>query len=142
MTRLAGVLSQAAPRLQQIGEELASRRPGEGKWSKKEILGHLIDSASNNHQRWVRAQLAPSIEFPAYEQDGWVRVQAYQAESWASLVELWLGLNRHLVHFIETMPAESLEHRCSIGGRAPIPLGSLIDDYAGHLEHHLAQIFS
>ena len=141
MTRLAGILSQASSPLSRIDEEPAARRPAPGRWSKKEILGHLIDSASNNHQRWVRAQLAPSIEFPGYEQDAWVRSQAYQTEPWADLVELWLALNRHLVHVIEEMPPESLDHKCIIAGRAPVTLASLIEDYASHVEHHLAQLW-
>jgi len=140
VTRLAGLLSEAAPKLQAVGEEDASRRTAPGHWSKKEILGHLIDSAGNNHQRFVRAQFSGSLEFPGYEQDAWVRVQAYQTESWQDLVALWLRLNDHLVHVIEAMPAASLEHECIIGGRAPVKLSALIEDYANHLEHHIRQI--
>lgn len=64
-------------RLRAIDEKDASLRPGPGKWSKKEILGHLIDSAANNHQRFVRLQLAQRLELPGYEQEGWVSVQHY-----------------------------------------------------------------
>jgi hypothetical protein len=74
VTRLSRILDQAAPKLSGIGEEEAARRPAAGRWSKKEILGHLIDSACNNHQRFVRTQLSPGLEFPGYEQDSWVRV--------------------------------------------------------------------
>ena len=141
MTRLAGILLQAASRLSAIHEEEAAHRSAPGRWSKKEILGHLIDSASNNHQRFVRAQLSPSIESPGYEQDAWVRTQAYQTEPWADLVALWLALNRHLLHVIESIPAVNLDHECIIAGHAPLKLASLIDDYANHLEHHLNQVF-
>jgi len=102
--RLARILGSVPPRLCNISESDAALRPAPGRWSKKEILGHLIDSAGNNHQRFVRAQFVPSLEFPGYEQEAWAAAQAYATEPWPDLVNLWLLLNRHLVHIIEAMP--------------------------------------
>jgi hypothetical protein len=140
--RLARILGSVPPRLCNISESDAALRSAPGRWSKKEILGHLIDSAGNNHQRFVRAQFVPSLEFPGYEQEGWVAAQSYATESWPDLVNLWLLLNRHLVHIAEAMPEASFAHECVIGGKPPVALSTLIEDYLRHLEHHLDQIFT
>jgi hypothetical protein len=141
-SRLEQVLETAPPSLAAIGDGDAGRAPASGGWSKKQILGHLIDSAGNNHQRFVRAQLAPHLEFPAYPQEVWVATQSYATEPWPDLVNLWLMLNRHLLHIIRNTPAERLSHTCSIGGKDPVALGDLMEGYVGHMEHHLAQVFS
>ena len=106
----------------------------------EEILGHLIDSACNNHQRFVRAPGTPRLEFPAYEQEFWVATQAYATESWPDLVNLWLLLNRHLLHVVKAMPAEVLSHEVVIGGDPAMTLEALVASYLGHLEHHLAKL--
>ena len=140
--RLARILGSVPPRLCNISEADAAHRSAPGRWSKKEILGHLIDSAVNNHQRFVRAQFVPRLEFPGYEQEAWVAAQAYATESWPDLVNLWLLLNRHLVHVIEAIPEASFAHECVIGANAPVTLSFLVTDYLRHLEHHLDQIFT
>jgi len=138
---LRKVLDSAPARLVQIADEDAARPPASGGWSKKQILGHLIDSAGNNHQRFVRAQLAPHLEFPPYQQNEWVAVQSYATESWPDLVNLWLLLNRHLLHVMHNTSDELLAHTCSIGGNQPVTLAFLMEDYVRHLQHHLEQIF-
>jgi len=138
--RLAGILESAPPHLAAIPEAEASRRPAPGRWSKKEILGHLIDSASNNHQRIVRTLLVPRVEFPAYAQESWVAVQGYADEPWADLVGLWSALNRHLLHVIRNMGEAAFCHEIAFGGNSPIALSALISGYVNHLEHHLEQI--
>ena len=138
--RLARILAATPLRLVDMSEADASQPPAPGRWSKKEILGHLIDSASNNHQRFVRAQLAPSLESPSYEQERWVAVQSYATESWPDLVNLWLLYNRHLLHIVQSMPDAPLAVPCAIGGSAPVPLSEVIDSYVDHVEHHLGQI--
>jgi hypothetical protein len=138
--RLARILAATPLRLVDVSEADASQPPAPGRWSKKEILGHLIDSASNNHQRFVRAQLAPSLESPSYEQEPWVAVQSYATESWPDLVNLWLLYNRHLLHIVQSMPDAPLAVPCAIGGSAPVPLSEVIDSYVDHVEHHLGQI--
>jgi DinB superfamily len=140
--RLARILGSVPPRLCNISESDAAVRSAPGRWSKKEILGHLIDSAGNNHQRFVRAQFVPVLEFPGHEQEAWVAAQAYATESWPDLVNLWLLLNRHLVHIIEAMPETCYSHECAIGGQPPVTLSTLLEAYVAHLEHHLDQIFT
>jgi DinB superfamily len=145
MTNAAGslqkVLDSTPARLARIADDHAGRTPASGGWSKKQILGHLIDSAGNNHQRFVRAQFTPRLEFPPYEQDAWVAAQSYATEPWPDLVNLWLLFNRHLVHVMRNTPDEHLAHTCSIGGKEPVTLGFVMEDYVRHLQHHLEQIF-
>ena len=136
------LLESVPPRLVEIPDAEASLRREPGRWSKKEILGHLIDSAANNHQRFVRAQLTQHLEFPNYEQESWVAAQSYASEPWPDLVNLWLLLNRHLLHVVKSMPASVLTHECAIGGKPGVPLRALIADYVSHMEHHLNQVFS
>jgi hypothetical protein len=140
--RLARLLQFVPDNLAGISEAEASRTPVPGRWSKKQILGHLIDSAGNNHQRIVRAQIEARLDFPGYEQESWVAVQSYANESWPDLVDLWQSFNRHLLHVIMAVPEASLSRPCAIGGREPIPLAEVIDGYVDHVEHHLEQIAS
>ncbi len=126
--------------LSRIDPQSTNLRPAPGKWSKREILGHLIDSAVNNHQRFVRAQHRETLEFPGYDQDAWVARQNYNDVDWRDLIELWVLLNRHLVHVVLQISAEHLETECRIGNGAPMTLRELIVDYVAHMKHHLGQI--
>ncbi len=127
-------------RLRAMGEPDVSRRPSPGKWCKKEILGHLIDSAGNNAQRFVRAQLSAELSFPAYEQAKWVAVQDYASADWDNLVELWSAITAHLAHVVSRIPAAKLSTPCRIGDGDPQSLGAVIEGYVTHTEHHLAQL--
>jgi hypothetical protein len=140
MQKLRAILETAPSRLEAIGESAAGNHPTPGKWSKKEILGHLIDSTANNHQRFVRAQLETEISFPGYAQNLWVGTQGYQSENWNDLVQLWRSYNFHLLHVISRISPEKLTNTCAIGDREPATLEFLIVDYVRHLEHHLSQI--
>ena len=140
MQRLRAILESTPPRLEAIGELGSETRASAGKWSKKEILGHLIDSASNNHQRFVRAQLETVISLPGYVQNLWVGTQGYQNENWSDLARLWRCYNLHLLHLISRIPPGKLTHTCVIGGAEPVTLEFLVRDYVRHLEHHLSQI--
>ena len=82
VSALASVVAHALPLLSAISEDAASKKPAPNKWSKKEILGHLIDSAANNHQRFMRLQLQTEISLPGYDQDDWVRLNHYQQRTW------------------------------------------------------------
>jgi len=135
-------VDEALPRLQKVSEADAARDQGPGKWVKKEILGHLIDSAANNHQRFVRAQRVDPFVWPGYEQDHWVAANRYRDRPWAELQGLWAALNRHLAHVIEGVPSGRLATKCEIGGEAPVTLEWLIRDYLEHMEHHLEQILT
>lgn len=133
-------MEAAREKLAAIGEEEAGRPVTAGGWSRKEILGHLVDSASNNHQRFVRCLLYGGLAgWPDYEQRGWVETGRYQALEWAGLVEFWWGYNRLLQHILAGAPEEKMGLRCRVGEWEK-PLGEVAEAYVEHLEHHLEQI--
>jgi hypothetical protein len=138
---LTRIVNAAEPKLRKISAPGSAEPLLAGGWSRKQILGHLIESASNNHQRFVRALLQPSLEFPEYDQDGSVRVQAVQDADWELLVSLWAAYNRYLAHVLSQVPTAKLPTPCRIGTDEAITLESLARDYVTHLLHHLAQIF-
>ncbi len=108
-------------------DEDVSMVPGVGKWSRKEILGHLIDSASNNHQRVVRGQFSSSLVF-GYDQVAWVEANGYRHRAWSELVELWGAMNRHFAAAVEAVPAVKLATPCAANGEEPKPLEWWIRD--------------
>jgi hypothetical protein len=138
--QLLSVVDAAEPRLRSIGAVESAKPILRGGWSRKQVIGHLIDSASNNHQRFVRACLQPSLDFPAYEQDGNVRIQAPQDADWPLLISLWAVYNRYLAHVIAHLPESKLDTICKIGANEPVTLGFLATDYLTHMLHHLRQI--
>jgi hypothetical protein len=136
---IRGLVNAWESRLISMRPEEIQAREAEGRWSVKEILGHLVDSASNNHQRIVRLQIVQELSFPDYTADNekWVASQRYQEEDWNELVWLWKYLNLHLAHVIKHIRFESLEHSWKAGAATPIRLGDLILDYLSHLKMHL-----
>ncbi len=138
--KLLAVVDAAEPRLRQISTQESSKPILPGGWSRKQVLGHLIDSASNNHQRFVRASLQPSLDFPTYDQEGNVRVQSPQDADWLLLVSLWAAYNRYLAHILSRLPASKLGTPIRLGGREPMTLEFVATDYLTHMVHHLSQI--
>jgi len=138
--KLVRVVRSAESILLQVPEAESSKPVLSGGWSRKQVLGHLIDSASNNHQRFVRAALQTALDFPGYDPDGCVRVQAVEEADWTLLVSLWAGYNRYLAHVIAHLPVSKLETLCRIGSDEPVTLRFLAEDYLRHLLHHLGQI--
>lgn len=138
--KLLAIVDVAEPRLRATSPAETSKPILTGGWSRKQVMGHLIDSASNNHQRFVRAALQPSLEFPGYDQEGNVRVQAPQEADWEILVSLWAAYNRYLAHIIARLPASKLSTLCHIGSGGPKSLDFIATDYVEHLLHHLSQI--
>jgi hypothetical protein len=136
---LSSVIASALPRLSAFTEDVAARKLAPGKWSKKEILGHLVDSAANNHQRFVRLQLEPEIRLPGYEQDGWVRVSRWQQTPWTEIIALWAAYNGHLATIIDALDPSALGHVWHSPG-GDVTLEFLAHDYVDHMKHHLRQI--
>ena len=124
-----------------IDEALSRERPKPGGWCAREIVGHLIDSACNNHRRFIVGQTPGLAKFDGYDGDAWVSRQQYIDESWAAIVGLWSAYNVHLRHVIARTPAEHLRMSAeSPDGDGPVTLGFLMQDYVGHIRHHLEQV--
>jgi hypothetical protein len=138
--RIREIIAASKPELLKISPEAASRKRTPDAWSKKEIIGHLIDSASNNHQRIVRAAQNIAGDFPTYNQNMWVEVQRYNEMNWTDLIELFSQYNLHLCRVIDFLPAEVLNNPCNIGKENPVTLEFVIEDYLRHLGHHIRQI--
>jgi hypothetical protein len=133
-------LLNIADRLKALPDSAAALKPDPRTWSKKEILGHLVDSAANNHQRFVRMQLQPHLVLPGYEQDGWVRVQGYQNMEWRDIIELWQMYNRHLASLIRDVNPEALQNTWVDPEGKTVTLEFIMRDYLVHMKHHLDQI--
>ena len=144
-------IEAAHSRLSAITEAQSEKPRAEDHWSSKQILGHLIDSATNNHARFVLAQMKDDLIFPGYDQDGWVRTNHYQAAPWARLVELWRSYNLHLHHLMVHADKAKLNTPCTlhtlqeiafktVPQTEPVTLEYLMKDYVVHLKHHLGQI--
>ncbi len=133
-------IDAAKPRLLTISDARAGEKLVSDKWSMKEILGHLTDSAANNHQRIVRLQQNKELGKFTYEQQAWVSIQQYASEPWKELVEFWYLFNAHLAHVIAHADPASLQNTCDMGYEKPATLKFVIVDYIRHVEHHLNQI--
>src|SRR2546428_3120621 len=133
-------VTSAAAWLRAIPEAEAAIKPAPEKWSKKEILGHLIDSAANNHQRFVRLQLASVVNLPGYDGDEWVRLQRYQDRPWSEIVSLWQMYNVQLAALVRTVDARTLQNVWHTPDGKDLDLEFIIRDYVVHMRHHLDQI--
>ena len=123
--------------LRKLDESEAAIKPAPGKWSKKEILGHLVDSAQNNLRRFIVAQYeeAPLIR---YQQDEWVRINHYQDYRLEELIQLWQLTNKQLITVLENTAPQTAERTCQTESLHTI--NWLATDYFKHLKHHLHQI--
>lgn len=137
---LRRVVDSTAVQLHSLDEATARTQPTPTAWSIQQIIGHLIDSAVNNHQRFVRAQATDALTFPGYDQDVWVHTQAYNTSPWPDLIELWRLYNRHLAQVISHVPEEKLSVEVRIGSNTPATLQYIMEDYVVHLKHHLHEI--
>ena len=143
--QLRETIGRELPHLQGITDQEALLVPGESgpkkpeRWSRKEELGHLIDSAANNHIRFVLATINTEFRGPGYAQDKWVEAHAYQELPWAMLIDLWYQYNVLLAHLIGKIPDDHLDNRCVIGWGV-VSLRFVIEDYVLHMQHHLDHI--
>jgi hypothetical protein len=123
-------------KLTETPENITGRKLSDESWSLKEIVGHLIDSASNNHQRFIRLQLKDKLVFPVYDAEQWIQVSRYNDMNWMELITLWYNFNRVLLSVIEHMKSESLENAW-INGEDTTSLSHLVNDYYRHLSWHI-----
>jgi hypothetical protein len=141
IAEFSALLDRAARQLPQLNDTAARI---DGHWSKKQILGHLIDSASNNHQRFVRGQLVRDLSTPSYAQQQWVETERFQEREWNDLVHFWLAYNRHLLHLMSTVAKDQLDAVIRVvidqDSNDPVSLEFVMIDYVHHLKHHLRQI--
>ena len=143
ISRFTYLLETVPPKLNEIKkEEWEYRLPN--KWSKKEVLGHLLDSACNNHQRFLKAQfeILPFAIHP-YNQNMLVAFNGYQQRDAKEIIQFWEVYNRHILHVIKIIPGEKLNNLCDIYDQEGlVTLAFLIEDYVMHMEHHLEQIIT
>jgi hypothetical protein len=148
---LRRAVAAALPRLRAVSETQSAAPRAPGKWSPREVIGHLIDSASNNHQRFVRARFQEDLVFAGYKQDDWVRNQNYREAPWTDLVELWRLYNLHLARVLDGIPEdvwkrETRKHTFDkilmvrVPAGEPATLEHLRRDYVAHLQHHVEQV--
>ena len=147
---LRRTVEAAAARLAEFSEARADLARAPGKWSPKQVIGHLLDSACNNHRRFVLARNQKDLVFPGYDENAWAKAQAYEHAEWNDLLELWRLYNLHLARVIAETPSEIAREPRSphsldrIAWRTlpedqPATLAYLMRDYVGHLRHHIAQ---
>jgi transcriptional regulator len=138
LNRLEYIITLTPKMLTEISEENMSTKPSPTKWSKKEIIGHLIDSATNNHQRFVRGQFENIPEI-SYDQNNWNEFSFYNQIDSKQIISFWTIYNKQIIEIIKRIPKENLEKQIKIGNNI-LTLEFLIIDYVEHLEHHLKQI--
>jgi hypothetical protein len=139
---LQQAVDEAAAQFARFTDADTSAPQADGKWSRKQLLGHLIDSAANNHQRFIRGQLDEPHAFPGYEQEAWVERNGYTDTAWSDLVALWQNYNLHLLRVLARIPPDHLNVQCTVGDSEPMTLGYIAEDYVRHLKHHLRQLLA
>jgi len=113
-----------------------------GGWTRKQIVGHLLDSAANNRQRFVRAAIQGSYLGPKYEQDAWVAAHGYRNQSWETLLGWWETEHEILIAVVDNIPEDKLGVLCVVGDDPPVSLRFLIEDYVAHQNWHLKQLIT
>jgi hypothetical protein len=137
---LRDLVERVPTRLEQISQTNAETKSSTTAWSPKEELGHLLDSAANNHQRIVRVQSEDKLAMPGYEQNRWVAINRYQHRDWKDLIEVWQALNRQLLAAAESVPDSAWSHTLTVAASQPMTLEFVFDDYVTHMLHHLQHI--
>lgn len=141
LNRLQHLINTIPDKLRAIPDVNFSHKPAPEKWSKKEIIGHLIDSATNNHHRFVRAQFEDTPKI-TYAQDNWNAASRYQDMDSEHIISFWASYNQHLIEVVKRIPEADMLRECNNGREKDVTLEWLITDYVSHIEHHLRQIDS
>ena len=139
IVHLEKIISNYSRRLESVQEDNYAKKPGPGKWSKKQVLGHLVDSAQNNIRRFIVAQYEDTPVI-GYNQDKWVELTDYEHYPTRDLISLWILLNRHIVRVLRSFPPGAANRKCFMGNSQPHTLEWVAADYCNHLLHHLHQI--
>jgi hypothetical protein len=136
------VVEEWEPKLLALSEDVITKRRNHQNRTIKQLLGHLVDSASNNHQRMVRLQYNSELVFPDYTQDNdrWIAIQDYQHSDWVNLVALWKSFNLHIVHLIKSADQSALGNSWSDFEGNRVTLADMIAGYPQHLKLHIDHI--
>jgi hypothetical protein len=140
LKRLRTLIEEVPPKLSKLAQSQVELKPSSSRWSPKEELGHLLDSAANNHQRIVRAQLEDEPKMPGYDGDAWVELHKYQHRDWKEMIDIWRALNRQLLAAAEAVPESAWSRTCTIADSLPLTLKFVFEDYIDHMVHHLQHI--
>ena len=140
---IKSVLDAMEPSLRAISDVEFSAKPRQDKWSKKEVIGHLIDSAQNNLRRFISARTEDRPKI-FYEQDFWVSANGYQTASKNDVIMLWRLLNERICAVLAAMPPSSYGTLCDTGkGESQYKsLEWLAADYVRHMKHHMNQVIA
>lgn len=136
------IVDEWEQKLLSLPEEVITERRNHQNRTIKQLLGHLVDSASNNHQRMIRLQYNENLIFPDYTQDNdrWIAIQDYQHADWENLVQLWKSFNLHIIHLIKSIDKSKLSNSWTDFEGNKVTLGNMIEGYPWHLNLHINDI--
>jgi hypothetical protein len=143
LRELADILVEFEGKLNALSDAQLSDKPLPTKWSKKEVIGHLIDSGHNNLRRFIVGQYETNPKI-IYEQDFWVNMNGYQRTDSKSIIQLWVLINRQIITVLQSSADENLRRTCDTGKLTPNlrSIEWLAKDYVKHLKHHLNQVIA
>ena len=139
---LQNLVGETVRNLQSYSDSYANQRLKRKPWTRKEAFGHLVDWAVIHQQLFARALTEPRLEAESYAFDEWVIAQKYRLSGFQELVDLWVSLNRLIIHVMAQVPEDKLRVVCRIGVRDPIPFSKLIERYVQHCEDVVGQILA
>jgi hypothetical protein len=140
---LQTLVDDFSARLRLLSNSDFEAKPQPHKWSRKEVIGHLIDSGQNNLRRFIVSTYADTPPNITYEQDIWVKMNGYQNMPADAVITLWSLVNRQIIAVLKQMPPDHYSKTCDTG-RDKQQLHSLLwlaEDYVKHMKHHLNQVF-
>jgi len=139
---IQAIIAEWEQKLPLLSEDVITQRRNHQNRTVKQLLGHLIDSASNNHQRMIRLQYNESLVFPDYTQDNdrWIALQDYQHADWNNLIQLWKSFNLHIVHLITSIDKSQLNNFWTDFEGNKVTLYDMIKGYPWHLNLHMNDI--
>lgn len=139
---ILGYIDVWEEKLKNLSFDTISQKRNKQNRTIKQILGHLIDSAANNHQRMVRLQYNEKLNFPDYQQDNdlWIELQDYQNADWNIIIQLWKYYNLHMIHVINSVDYSKLNNSWQSFEDNTVTLKQIIEGYLGHVELHFNEI--